>query len=362
MGDNMLGEYKLINYNSKKVKTFIPYSLNELYITAKKSTVVATLENELTQMLPITNPLNTFFYELLMDTEMLDSLNLSGNNYILADLYSPFDYDLFTTEIKQIKAIFQDEAACFNKIGYSNLFIKGLHKRLFQQHKPYYPGAFRKNISFLGKSFNDANFISAEVKYMENNMDEMELFMHREDISVFQKSALLYYQIMTNLPFAIGNDLIARLVSQLYLIEYSNIKHFLLLSRFLNDIEHVRLEAIKKGDINIFLEAFLTAIKNAIKKIDDIIKGYNKLKLFQEKKIAQSYHTIYQKRRLNEMLHQSHKTVYLLSEPLQKRFSVLNKTIKKRYHFLVELGILKTEKTYFLTRYFNQRLLRLLTK
>ncbi|NLN50166.1 MAG: hypothetical protein GX149_00885 [Acholeplasmataceae bacterium] len=356
----MLGEYKFEDYGSKKVKTFAPYSLNSLYITTKRSPELERLEGEIHELFPLPRPQNSFFYDLLLDIEMLDSFNLNGSKYTLADLHAPSDFDLFAAELKELKEIYEYAPEHLNKLGYSNRFLKDFQYALFKKHVNYYPGEYRKTISYLGSAMDHAIFISANPNIMQENMDEMELFMHRDDVSVFVRSALLYYQIMTNLPFLIGNDLVARSVSQLYLREFGVINHYIPLSRHLKRIERKRFEAIEKGDLNIFLLAFLNSLKAAILETKVMINGFNRIKNSQKRKIAKSNHTIYQKRRLNEILHQSHKTVYLQSQPLQERFKVLNKTIVKRYRFLHELGIIKTEKTYFAMLYFNQALLKLL--
>lgn len=356
----MLGKYKKIMYGTQEVESFIPYSLNELYITSKTNHEINNLVQEIENLFPLPKASNSFFYDLIQDVEMIDSFNLDGADYELADLHAPSDFDLFSEELKELKEIFAYAPQHLDKLGYSNRFLKDFHHALFSKHTTYYPGEFRKTISYLGASIEHASFISAPVEDMQFNMDEMELFMHRDDISVFLRSAYLYYQIMANLPFLIGNEMISRTVSQLYLQEFSIIDHYLPLSRHLKKIEKNRQEAINKKNIDIFLISYLKALKSAIEDAKEMILGYNRLKNFQKRKIEKSNHTIYQKRRLNEVLHQSFKTVYVLSEPLEKRFDVQRKTIIKRYRHLEELGIIKTEDTYFSKRYYNEGMYKLI--
>lgn len=356
----MLGKYKKIMYGTKEVESFIPYSLNELYITSQSNNEVNNLIKEIEDLFPLPKPSNTFFYDLIQDAEMIDSFNLDGADYDLADLHAPSDFDLFSNELKELKDIFAYAPQHLSKLGFSNRFLKDFHHALFSKHITYYPGQFRKTVSFLGASIDHARFISAPVDEMQINMDEMELFMHRDDISVFLRSAYLYYQIMANLPFLIGNEMIARTVSQLYLQEFGIIEHYLPLSRHLNRIERDRQEALKKKNIDIFLISYLKALKRAIKDAKEMISGYNRLKNFQKRKIDKSNHTIYQKRRLNEILHQSFKTIYVLSEPLEERFGVQRKTIVKRYRYLETLGIIKTQDTYFSKLYYNEGMLKLI--
>lgn len=356
----MLGNYKKISYGASEVNSFIPYSLNELYITSKSSNEVNKLVNEIENLFPLPTPSNRFLYDLIQDVEMIESFNLDGSEYTLADLHAPSDYDLFSAELKELKEIFAYVPEHLNTLGYSNRFLKDFHHALFNKYNTYYPGEFRRTISFTGgKTIEQAKFVSAPVANMQHNMDEMELFMHREDVSVFLRSGYLYYQIMTNLPFLIGNEMIARTVAQLYLREFGIIDHYIPLSKHLKRIERKRTEAIEKRDINIFLCSYLKALKAAIVEVKSIVVGYNKLKVNQKRKIDKSDHTIYQKRRLNEVLHQSFKTVYVLSAPLEERFDVKRKTIKKRYRFLEELGIIKSRDTYFSTLYYNEAMLKL---
>lgn len=356
----MLGEYKTILYGTIEVKSFIPYSLNELYITADANLEVNNLIKEIEDLFPLPTPSNKFFYDLILDVEMIDSYNLDGGDYTLADLHAPSSFDLFSGELKEQKEVFEYAPIHLNSLGFSNRFLRDFHHALFSKNITQYPGQFRKTISFVGTSIEHATYISAPVENMQMNMDEMELFMHRDDVSVFLRSAYLYYQIMANLPFLIGNEMMARTVSQLYLQEFEIIEHYIPLSRHLKNIERKRKEAMNKKDINIFLISYLKALKDAISDSKDMINGYNRLKRNQKRKIDRSNHTIYQKRRLNEVLHQSHKTVYVLSEPLEDRFDVQRKTIIKRYRYLMELGIIKCEDTYFEKLYFNEGMFKLL--
>lgn len=357
----MLGEKKIIKYGMQDVETFIPYTLNGLYITSKPSDEINQLVREIESLMPFETSLNRFFLTLIQDVEMLASYELNGSTYNLSDLYAPSSFNLFHKQLKEMQEIYAYAPEHINKLGYANRFLKDLHHALYSKNVRFYPGEFRKTVSFLGSdTIENAYFVSCEPEHMQMNMDEMELFMYRDDISVYVRSALMYYQIMANLPFLIGNQDIARLSSQLYLMEFGGIPHYIPLSRFLEDIEDIRFEALRKGDVNIFIIAYLKAIKEAIESAQYMIKSYNRLKKRQQKLIENSDHTIYQKRRLQEMLIQSHRTVYLDSEPLQETFGVLNKTIIKRYRFLMELGILEKKKTYFENQYYNKGLLRIL--
>ncbi len=357
----MLGEIKRIKYGLKEVNSFIPYTLNELYITSKKDEKIEALVKDIESLLPLPKPANKFFYDLLLDVELIDNLNGNEHQYTLADLHSPSAFDLFAGELKGYKELFEYAPIHLNKLGYSNRFLKDLHHALFSKYNTYYPGEYRRVVSYVGPSIDDAIYITAEPEYMQHNMDEMELFMHRDDVSVFIRSGLLYYQIMANLPFLVGNEMIGRLVSQLYLREFEIIDHYIPLSRHLEKIEDKRIEAYSKNDINIFIKAYLKSLYKALNDAKRMINGYNRIKKSQKKKVLQSDHTIYQKRRLLEILHQSHKTVYLQSEPLQERFNVLSKTIVKRYRLLHELGIVESKKTYFLTLNYNKAMLRLVS-
>lgn len=357
----MLGEFKNIMYGTKNVNSFFPYTLNELYITAFANFEVDKLIGEIEELLPLPKSVNLFFYDLILDKEMIDSFNLDGSEHSLADLYAPSKFDLFAHELLELKEIFAYAPLHMNQLGYSNRFLKDFHHALFSKHIRFYPGEYRKTVSFTGgKTIEQATFISCSVDHLEANMEEMELFMHREDISVYLKSAFLYYQIMVNLPFLIGNGVIARATSQLYLREYSKLKHFVPLSKHLKRIDKKQLEAINKGDINVFLISYLKALKNAIIDATEMILAFNKLKVSQKRKIEKSKHTIYQKRRLNEILNQSFKTVYVATEPLKDRFDVKRKTIIKRYRFLKDLGIIKVKETYFEKIYYNEGMLKII--
>lgn len=357
----MLGEYKNIMYGTKEVKSFFPYSLNELYITANANYEVDKLLEEIESLFPLPTPSNLFFYDLIQDKEMIDSLNLDGAEHTLDELHAPSSFNLFAHELSELKEIFTHVPKHMDKLGFSNRFLKDFHHALFNKHISFYPGEFRKTVSFSGAmDIEQATFVSCSADHLQRNMDEMELFMHRDDISVFLRSAYLYYQIMVNLPFLIGNGTIARATSQLYLREFSTLNHYIPLSKYLKKIEKKRNEAILKEDINIFLISYLKALKAAITEAKEMILSFNKLKINQKRKIEKSNHTIYQKRRLNEILHQSFKTIYLPSEALENRFDVQRKTIIKRYRLLQDLGIIKVKEAYFENIYYNEGMLKII--
>lgn len=356
----MLGTYENRPYGMKQIKVFVPYTLNGLYITSKKDHDIDQLVKDIEKELPIEVPLNKTFYRLIQDTEMLDSMRINMGDYTLADLYAPSGFNLFYQDLVHFQEVYDEAPKHIKKIGYANRFLKDLHYGLFQKHQNHYPGEFRRTQSFIGQSIEQATYIPPDVESMITLMEEMELFMYRDDVSVYIRSALLYYQISTTLPFLIGNIELSRMASILYLIEFDGIKHYIPLSRHLVNIEKVRIEAMQKGDINLFVKAYLTALLNAIKDANKMILGYNKLKLKQEDKIEKSAHTIYQKRRLMEMLHVSHRIIYLENEPLEAHFNVLTKTIIKRYRDLMCLDIIQKQTTYFSNRYYNKAMLKLL--
>jgi|SRR5690554_837814 len=355
----MLGEKKKIKYGSKEIEVFLPYSLNGIYILSKKSEEIEFLVQEIENAFPLKKPKNNFFLELLQTKEMVDSLTLSAHKLTLQDFYLEDEFNLFKPSLLELKEVYDYAPIHIKKLGYSNRFLKDLHHALFGANVSYYPGEFRKTQSFLGSSIEMATYIPPDQTTMQNNMDEMELFMHRDDLSVYVKSALLYYQIMVNLPFLIGNQEIARMVSQLYLIEFDGLSYYIPFSKYLTEIEEKRLEALQKGDINIFIISYLEALKTALENTNKMIVRYNNLKTRQQKAILSSSHTIYQKRRLLEIIHQSHKTIYLNQEPLEERFNVLSKTIIKRYRFLIELKLLHCEETFFKRIYYNRQMLNI---
>lgn len=355
----MLGEFRKIIYGTKEVNAFFPYSLNGVYVLSKKSELIEELVTDIEGLFPLLKPSNKFFLDLLQDKEMLDSLTLSGQEQAFSDMYGGEQFNLFSNTLHDLKEIYAYSIVHINKLGYSNRFLKDLHHALFNKNISFYPGEFRKTQSFVGTSIEEATYIPPTPSVMQDNMDEMELFMHRDDLSVYVKSALLYYQIMANLPFLIGNQEIARIVSQLYLIEFDGLSHFIPLSRYLVNIEDSRLKAMKEGDINIFVIAFLEALKTSLINTNMMIRKYNNLKKRQQKIVDNSNQTIYQKRRLNEVLFQSFKTIYLESEALEERFNVLPKTVIKRYRILIDLGVLKCEQTFFSKLYYNKSLLNI---
>lgn len=355
----MLGTYEQKPYGLKKINVFVPYTLNGLYITSKKDERIDKLVDEINQLLPLESPLNKAFFRLIQDAEMLDWMRTSIGDYSFSDLYAPSGFNLFYNDLIHFQETYDEAPAHMKKIGYANRFLKDLHYALFSKHQNQYPGEFRRTQSFVGSSIEQATYIPPDPESMITIMEEMELFMYRDDIPVYVRAALMYYQIATSLPFLIGNVELARMASQLYLIEFDGIKHFIPLSRHLKNIEDVRKKALVENDINGFIVYYLTGLKAAIKDANKMINGYNRIKLKQEEKIEESDHTIYQKRRLLEMIHVSHRVIYLENEPLQAHFGVLSKTIIKRYRDLMDLDLISKKTTYFNNLYYNKAILKL---
>lgn len=355
----MLGTYEQKPYGVKKIQVFIPYTLNGLHITSKKDAKIDQLVQDINQLLPLESPLNKAFFRLIQDAEMMDWMRTSIGDYAFSDLYAPSGFNLFYNDLLHFQEVFDQGPSHIKKIGYANRFLKDLHYALFSKHQNQYPGEFRRTQSFVGSSIEQASYIPPDSESMITLMEEMELFMYRDDISVYVRAALMYYQIASALPFLIGNIELARLASQLYLIEFDGIKHYIPLSRHLKHVEEMRKKAMLEDDINGFVIYYLQAIKSAIKDANRMINGYNRIKLKQEERIESSDHTIYQKRRLLEMIHVSHRVIYLENEPLQAQFGVLSKTIIKRYRDLMELDLIAKKTTYFNNLYYNKAILKL---
>lgn len=171
-------------------------------------------------------------------------------------------------------------------IPFSSRLIKETHKILLQgvrgKHKT--PGEFRRSQNWIGgSSIKDAVFIPPISEEIGNLMNDLEKFVHNEEIYFpdLLKIALIHYQFETIHPFLDGNGRVGRLLITLYLVEKNILKKpILYLSDFFEKNRNFYYQNLMKvreeNNIEQWFKFFLVGVNetaiNSIQTLDSLLK------------------------------------------------------------------------------------------
>lgn len=182
----------------------------------------------------------------------------------------------------------------------SNRLIKNIHAILLNsvRGESKQPGEFRKSQNWIGgSSLATAYFIPPHHDEVSDLMDDLEIFLHNEDIFVphLIKIAIAHYQFETIHPFLDGNGRIGRLLITLYLVSNGLLKKpSLYLSDFIEKNKSAYYEALTRvrthNDlihwIKFFLEAVISTANSGVntfqnilslkQEMDSVIVGFGK--------------------------------------------------------------------------------------
>jgi Fic family protein len=168
----------------------------------------------------------------------------------------------------------------------SSRLIKETHRVLMTnargEHK--LPGEYRSSQNWIGgASINDAVFVPPPFPEVETLMNDLEKFIHNEQIQVphLIRIAIVHYQFETIHPFLDGNGRIGRLMITLYLISNRILdKPILYLSDFFEKhkgLYYDNLMGVRRKDdlaqwIKFFLEAVNQTSEIAAKSLQQIMQ------------------------------------------------------------------------------------------
>jgi Fic family protein len=162
--------------------------------------------------------------------------------------------------------------------------VRGKHKT---------PGQFRTSQNWIGgSSLADAAYIPPYVDDMQDLLDDLEKFIHNDNILVphLIRCALLHYQFETIHPFQDGNGRIGRLLITLYLVSNNLLlKPTLYLSEFFEKHREQYYDALTRvrasNDINHWVRFFLQAVIETSVKGKETFENILKLQRSTENKL-----------------------------------------------------------------------------
>jgi Fic family protein len=195
-----------------------------LYKKHEEATRLVGKLDGITRLLPDKD----FFLFMFIKKDAAYSSQIEGTKATLQDVVSA----PVTEEKSQRHPDVDDIVHYVNAINYgiertktlpiSLRLIKEIHERLMvgaraTQHA--YPGEFRRSQNWIGgRTPNDASFVPPATKDMEKSLDDLEKFIHADDLyPLLIKAGLLHAQFETIHPFTDGNGRTGRMLIALYM-------------------------------------------------------------------------------------------------------------------------------------------------
>jgi Fic family protein len=235
-----------------------------------------------------------------------------------------------------------------DKLPLSNRLLKQAHKTLMQgvRGNRKTPGEFRKSQNWIGgASLRDAVFIPPHESSVDNLMNDLEKFLHNENLAIPQliKIGIAHYQFETIHPFLDGNGRIGRLLITLYLMSNDLLtKPTLYLSDFFEKHRSLYYDnltrARTRNDLVQWLKFFLEGVRATSQNSIQTFKNIIKLRSEAEKKIAK----LGKKQEMaREFLQHLYSSPMVDSSDVVKLFEINISTALRLIDDFVRLGILK---------------------
>lgn len=195
----------------------------------------------------------------------------------------PEDVDDITHYIKALNSGIK----ALGKIPISTRLIKFIHKELMEGARVTHnarPGEFRYDQNWIsGTRPQDAKFVPPPVHELHRVISDWEKFVHADDTLLpLTKAAILHGQFETIHPFRDGNGRTGRMLTTLYLRETGLLeKPVLFLSSYLKKHQKVyydRLNGYHQGDVNEWIQFFLSGIAETAKEAIETVNKITKLR------------------------------------------------------------------------------------
>ena len=254
---------------------------------AKTQHLVSKLDG-ITQLLPDVD----FFIFMYILKDASSSSQIEGTGATLIDALEatakidadiPEDVDDITHYIKALNNGIDN----LKDLPISERLMKKLHKDLMEgaryTQNPYH-GELRHDQNWInGTNPRDAKFVPPPAQELGKNISDWEKFVHKDDnILPLTKAALLHAQFETIHPFRDGNGRTGRMLTTLYLREIGLLeKPVLFLSAYFKKHQQVysnRLLGYSNGEVNEWVQFFLSGVSEIAKEAIDIVYKITKLR------------------------------------------------------------------------------------
>lgn len=239
-----------------------------------------------------------------------------------------------------------------NDLPISSRLITETHRILLDgaRGKEKLPGEFRKSQNWIGKNLKDAVFVPPIHQEVHRLMNDLEKFIHSEDLREpiyvphLIKIAIIHYQFETIHPFLDGNGRMGRLLITLYLVGKEILKSpILYLSDFFERnrrdyydyLTEVRTHNDIKQWIKFFLNGVIETSKKGVDTFDQILKLRDRIELVELVKLGRRQEDA------RRLINQLYTSPLVRIKDVEKKLEVHNSTANRLVTDLEKLGILK---------------------
>ncbi len=283
---------------------FIPTKVNDVWIwddprlnqLIEKAAIKLGELNSFSKLVPNID----LFIQLHVTKEAVVSSKIEGtqtnmNEALMdEDEIAPERKDDWKEVNNYIKSL-NDAIEQLQKLPISSRLLRETHKTLLDSVRGEFklPGEFRSSQNWIGgSSLLDATFIPPHQDYVGELMNDLENFIHNEDINVpnLIKIAIAHYQFETIHPFLDGNGRIGRLLITLFLVDKKILtKPLLYLSAYFEKNKSLYYDNLTfvrtKNDMKQWLKYFLVGIIETAEKSSQTLSNILEMKDRLEKKI-----------------------------------------------------------------------------
>jgi Fic family protein len=264
-----------------------------------KASMLVTRLDGITELLPD----NDFFLLMYLRKDAASSSQIEGTMATMVDAIEaemvtstgiPDDVDDILHYLKALNYGMDRTTKDDFPIGLR--FIRELHKQLMDGARAThhsYPGEFRRSQNWIGGTNpSNAKFVPPPVEEMNDALNELEAFIHSEDLILdIIKAGLIHAQFETIHPFTDGNGRTGRMLITFYLWQSGLLKKpVLFLSSYFKKHQKIYYEKIANYHddeegvsewIDFFLDGVIEIATEAIKIVKEItiLRGRDVLKI-----------------------------------------------------------------------------------
>jgi len=348
------GEYE----QQYEYRSFLPTTINYEWILTDAKTLALLDDatrylgelNAFSQLIPDVD----FFIRMHMVKEATTSSRIEGTQTNMEDaLVSEKDIEPEKRddwqEVQNYIRAMHESIHALDTLPLSSRLLKQAHKELMQGVRGKYkqPGEFRTSQNWIGISLKNAIFVPPHHEHIANLINDLELFMHNQDIYVphLIRIAILHYQFETIHPFLDGNGRLGRMLITLYLVSFKLLnKPALYLSDFFERNKgdyYDHLTMVR--DNNHLLEwihFFLIGVQETAEKSIEVFKQIIELRDRLNTNVMPLFHTRKQKN-AQALLEQLYKAPVVSIQQVSELLDIQNNTASALVNDFVAHNILR---------------------